>query len=158
MKAGLKAWGKGAEKAVKAEMKQRHLRETFVPKHWHKLTDSQKREVLESHLFLKQKRDGTIKGRAVAGGNKQRDFISKEDASSPMVCTEAVLLSSTIDTEEQRKVAVVDILNAFIQTRIEDEKDMAITRVRGLLVDILLELAPEFYSEYVTVVERVTNN
>ena len=68
-----------------------------------------------------------------------------------MVCTEAVLLSSTIDAEERRDVAVVDVPNAFIQTRVEDEKDMAIIRVRGLLVDILLELAPEFYSEYVTV-------
>ena len=68
-----------------------------------------------------------------------------------MVCTEAVLLSSTIDAEERRDVAVVDIPNAFIQTRVEDEKDMAIIRVRGLLVDILVELAPEFYSEYVTV-------
>ena len=52
--------------------------------------------------------------------------MSKEDASSPVVCTEAVLLSSTIDAEERRDVAVVDVPNAFIQTRIEDEKDMAI--------------------------------
>ena len=107
MKAGLKAWGKGAEKAVKAEMKQMHLRETFVPKHWRELTDSQKREVLESHLFLKRKQDGTIKGRAVAGGNKQQDFMSKEDASSPMVCTEPVLLSSTIDAEERRDATLL---------------------------------------------------
>jgi hypothetical protein len=30
-------------------------------------------------MFLKQKRDGKIKGRTVAGGNKQCDYISKED-------------------------------------------------------------------------------
>jgi hypothetical protein len=48
-------------------------------------------------MFLKQKRDGNIKGRTVAGGNNQRDYIYKEDASSPNVATEAVLLSCIID-------------------------------------------------------------
>jgi hypothetical protein len=52
----------------------------------------------------------------VAGGNKQRDYISKEDASSPTVATEAVLLSCIIDAKEGRDVAVIDIPNAFIQT------------------------------------------
>ena len=88
MKAGLKEWGKDAEKAVFDEMKQLHFRKTFVPKHWHQLTKEQRAQVLEVHLFLKQKSDGMIKGRAVAGGNKQRDYISKEDASSLTVATE----------------------------------------------------------------------
>jgi hypothetical protein len=30
-------------------------------------------------MFLKEKRDGSLKGRTMAGGNKQRDYISKED-------------------------------------------------------------------------------
>ena len=67
-------------------------------------------------MFLKEKRDGAIKGRAVAGGNKQRDYISKECVSSPTLATKAVLLSCIIDAEEERDVAVIDILNAFIQT------------------------------------------
>jgi hypothetical protein len=46
-------------------------------------------------------------------------------------------------------VAVIDIPNAFIQTKIEDEKDMAIIKLRGLLVDVLLKIAPEVYSDYV---------
>jgi hypothetical protein len=33
-----------------------------------------------------------------------------------------------------RDVAVIDIPNAFIQTRIEDEKDMATIKLRGVLV------------------------
>ena len=51
-------------------------------------------------MFLKLKRDGKIKGQTVAGGNIQRNFISKEEASSPTVATEAVLLSCVIDSEE----------------------------------------------------------
>jgi hypothetical protein len=131
-------------------MKQLHYRDTFQPMHHHELSEEQKKVVLESHMFLKQKRDGTIKGRTVAGGNKQRDFISKEDSSSPTVSTEAVLLSCIIDAEEGRDVATIDIPNAFIQTRIEDEKDMAIIKIRGVLADMLVEIAPEVYGAYVT--------
>ena len=80
------------------------------------MTHTQRQTVLESHMFVKEKRDGEIKCRAVAGGNKQRDYISKEDSSSPTVATEAVLLSCIIDAEEERDVAVINIPNAFIQT------------------------------------------
>ena len=48
-------------------------------------------------MFLKENRDGTIKGRTVAGGNNQRDFITREYSSSPTVSTEAVLLSCIVD-------------------------------------------------------------
>jgi hypothetical protein len=150
LKAGLKRWGRKAEEAVRSEMKQLHFRDTFKPLHYHELTDAQKKTVLESHLFLKEKRDGKIKGRKVAGGNKQRDYISKEDASSPTVATESVLLSSIVDASEGRDVAVIDIPNAFIQTRIEDEEDMAIIKIRGILVNMLVEIAPEFYKPFVT--------
>ena len=47
-------------------------------------------------MFLKEKRSSEIKGRTVSGGNKQRDFISKEDASSPTVATESVILTYII--------------------------------------------------------------
>jgi hypothetical protein len=56
----------------------------------------------------------------LVGGNTQRDYISKEDASSPTVATESVMLSCIIDDEEERDVAVVDIPNAFLQTRVEN--------------------------------------
>jgi hypothetical protein len=77
---------------------------------------------MESHMFLKLKRDGKIKGRTIAGGNKQRDYISKEDAISPTVATESVLLSCIIDAEEHWDVALVDIQNAFVETRVENKK------------------------------------
>jgi hypothetical protein len=101
-------------------------------------------------MFLKLKRDGKIKGRTVAGGNKQRDYISKEYASSPTVATESVHISCMIDAEEHRDVAVVHIPNAFVQTREENEKDMAFIKIRGILVDTLLEIAPEAYKSYVS--------
>jgi len=151
LKSGLKEWGEDAYSAAVSEMKQLHFRDTFKPKHWKELSELQRKTVLESHMFLKLKRSGDIKGRTVAGGNKQRDYISKEDASSPTVATESVLLTCIIDAEEERDVAVIDIPNAFIQTRIEDESDMATIKLRGVLVDILVDIAPDVYKDYVTV-------
>jgi hypothetical protein len=98
-------------------------------------------------MFLKEKHSGKIKGQTVAGGNKQRDYISKEDATSPTVAMESVLLTCIINAEEGRDVAVVDIPNVFIQTCIEDKKDMAIIKIRGILVDILEEIAPDVYKQ-----------
>jgi hypothetical protein len=149
LKSGLKQWGDKAYAAVTSEMKQLHFRNTFKPKHWSELSRTQRQTVLESHMFLKEKPDGSLKGRTVAGGNKQRDYISKEDASLPTVATEAILLLCIIDAEEGRDVTVIDIPNAFIQTRVEDEGDMAIIKIRGVLVDILVQIAPDVYKSYV---------
>ena len=62
-----------------------------------------------------------------------------------------MLLSCIVDANEGRDVAVIDIPNAFIQTRVEKLEDMAIIKIRGVLVDILLEIAREVYEPYVTV-------
>jgi hypothetical protein len=55
-----------------------------------------------------------------------------------------------VDAEEGRDVAVIDIPNAFIQTRVEDEDDMAIIRIRGVLADMLVDIAPDVYKGFVT--------
>ena len=45
---------------------------------------------------------------------------------------------------------MIDIPNAFVQTRVEDEKDMAIIKLCGVLVDILVEMVPDVYKLYGT--------
>ena len=122
MKAGLKAWGTKARKAVYDEMYQLHMRDTFKPRHWKDLTPEERDQILESHLFLKMKRCGKVKGRTVAGGNRQRAYMSKEDASSPTVSTGAVMLTCLLEAAEGRDVVIIDIPNAFIQTRVNDPK------------------------------------
>ena len=61
-------------------------------------------------------------------------------------------MTAVIDAKERRDVATVDIPNAFCQTVITDEdaKHWIIVRLRGPVVDILCEIAPEVYLEYVT--------
>jgi carboxyl-terminal processing protease len=49
---------------------------------------------VESFIFLKEKKDGTLKARAVLGGNVQRDYITKDEASLPTAYTEAVILTN----------------------------------------------------------------
>ena len=100
-------------------------------------------------MFLKLKRDVDINGRVDDGGNKQNGFISKEEASSPTVLTDTVLLSYIIDAQEHRDVATIDITNAFIQTCIKNIEDTENIIVRGALVDALVEIAPDIYGPYV---------
>ncbi len=90
--------------------------------------------MLESHIFVERKQDGILKAQQVTGGNKQRGYIMKEDASSPTISSEAVMLTCVVDANENREVVIVDIPNAFIQTVFEDKKDRAFIRIHGPLV------------------------
>ncbi len=121
MKASIKIWGVEAEYAINKNMKHLHWQDSYKPKHWHGSTKKQKEQVLEFHIFVEQKRDGKIKARKVIGGNKQCDYITKEDVRSPTVSAEAVILTCTIDAVEDRDIAVVDISNAFAQTVVSEE-------------------------------------
>jgi hypothetical protein len=86
----------------------------------------------------------------VVGGKKQRYYISKEDASLRTVATESALLSCIIDAKKEWDIAVVDIPNAFVQTRVENKKDMAFIKIQGILLDIMVEIAPDLYKSYVS--------
>jgi hypothetical protein len=108
--------------------------------------------VLESHIFIEQKRYGKIKAQKVIGGNKQCNYITKEDVSSPMVSAEAVMLTCVIDAAEDWDIAVVVIPNTFAQTVVseEDAEHRVIVCIRGPLVDILVSIAPDVYGPYVS--------
>jgi len=123
LNAALRQWGTDAKDAGVKEISQLHWRDTFIPKRYSDLTDELKKKILKSHMFVVKKRDGKTTARLVAGGNMQRDYLTKEDSSSPTVSTEAVILTSIINAHERRDVAVIDIPNAFIQTRDDNPKE-----------------------------------
>jgi hypothetical protein len=100
-------------------------------------------------MFIGQKRTGETKARMVAGGNTQRGHVTKEESSSPTVSAEAVLLTSIVNAHKGRDVAVINILNAFIQTRVGDAKDHVIIHITGVIVDWLVKVAPKVYASYV---------
>jgi hypothetical protein len=149
LKAALKQWGKDTKAAVEAEAKQLHWHNSFRPVYWKDVDKERWEQILESHVFVKKKHMGQIKARKVAGGNKQRDLISKENVSSPTVATESVLLTSLVDAQENCDVALVDIPNAFIQMVVENNEDKVVMRIRGHMVDVLLKVAPSVYGPYV---------
>ena len=88
LKAGLKKWGKKGRGGVNSDTNQLHIRDTFIPLHTKDLTKEYSKNILESHLFIKEKRYSTIKGRKVARGITEIDFISKECDIPPTVATE----------------------------------------------------------------------
>ena len=71
LKAALREWGSDAKNAAFSEAKQLHWRNSFKPVHRRELTAEQLKQILESHMIMVQKKDGTVKAREVAGGNKQ---------------------------------------------------------------------------------------
>ena len=123
-------------------MKQLHDRNCFELVNITTLSPTEKKRALESLIFLTEKQDGTIKARHCANGSVQREWMSRENVSSPTVNTESTLLTAVIEAEEGREVATCDIPNAFIQTQVEEvdqEGNRTIMKIKGSLIDILCE-------------------
>jgi hypothetical protein len=65
-------------------------------------------------MFLKEKRDGSIKERACANGRKQRETATPGDVASPTVSVESVMITAAVEAHEGCDVAVVDVPRAFL--------------------------------------------
>lgn len=128
-------------------MNQLHLRGCFKPKDVSKLTVEQKQKCLKSLIFLTEKRDGCIKGRSIADGSKQREWMTQEDTSSPTVSLQSIFITCGIEAKEGRDVAITDIPNAYVQTPHTGET--VIMKVKGQLTSLLVKTCPELYREYV---------
>jgi hypothetical protein len=100
LKIGMELFKERGTEAVTQELSQLHFRDTFKPINPQGLSKEQHKQVLKSHLFLKEKRDTTVKGRMVAGGNKQRGQFDKLEVTSPTAALESVLL--TADQRQRR--------------------------------------------------------
>ena len=103
-------------------------------------------EALRSITVIKAKRCGRIKRRTVADGRPQRNYIPKEESSSPTVGTESLFLSLVIDAYEGRHIATADIAGAFLHATMED---FVLVRIDGPMVLYLVRSNPKRYGEYV---------
>ena len=118
------------------------------------MTKLERKRALESLIFLVEKKSGEVKARTCANGSTQRTWMDKEDSMSPTVSTNALFITAAIDAREGREVATCDIPNAFIQTdqpEIDKDGQRFIMKIRGALVDILLELDPTTYRDFVSI-------
>ncbi len=123
------------------ELKQLHDRGVMEPRDKASLSDDETRAALQYLMFLKQKRNGSIKGQGCADGRKQREHTTKEDASLPTVAIESVMLTSVIDAKENRDIATVDIPGAFLQANMEDVVHM---KLEGKMAKLLAKLIQSY--------------
>ena len=140
---GYKVLGDSGRKAAFNEVDQLHKRGVFKPIDPSNLSKAERSKVLESLIFLTQKRDGSSKARTCVNGSPQCLWMNKEEAASPTILLESVLLTCVIDAREDREVATVDIPNAFVQTDMEGER--VVMKMRGKLAELLVQVAPEIY-------------
>jgi hypothetical protein len=75
----------------------------------------------------------------------QRSYILKDEASSPTVVTEAIIVTGVIETKQGHNVMTLDVPNAFVQTPISESKEEILMKICGHLVDLLLETCPAVY-------------
>ena len=148
-KKGIKVFGEKGEEAIQKELQQIHDMEGFQPKHWYELTKEERAEALKYLMYLKEKRDGRIKGRGCADGRKQRSYIPKAEASSPTATLTGIMLTCMIDAYEKRDVATADIPGAFIQTKMpEEDRDVHVV-LDGRMAELLAKISPDDYQKYV---------
>ena len=102
-------------------------------------------------MLVTQKRSGEFKGRLAYNGKPTRQWVSKEDKSSPTCYTESILLTCGVDAAEGRDIMSLDIPNAFVQTDMPEKEvgERIIMKVRGKLVEWLIELDPLRYESKV---------
>jgi hypothetical protein len=149
LKQGIRKFGEKGSAAAKKELGQLHGRTVFEPIGIEEMTALEKKRAMESLIFLNEKRDATIKARMCANGSTQRAYISREEASSPTAASEAIITTGVIDAKQGRDVMTLDIPNAFVQTPIDLHGDKVIMKIRGQLIDLLLEICPGVYDKYV---------
>ena len=85
----------------------------------------------------------------VYNGKPTREWLSREDSTSPTAMLESIMLTLAIDAKEKRDVMTADVPNAFIQTEIPEEDERVFMKITGVLVDMLVELMPDVYGPYV---------
>ena len=105
-------------------------------------------------MLLSQKKNKVVKGRCLYNGKPTRAWLTREETTSPTASLKSIFLTATIDAKEGRDVMTNDIPNAFIQAEVPERKDgedRIIMKITGVLVDYLVEIAPEVYANYVVI-------
>jgi hypothetical protein len=94
-------------------------------------------------MFLKRKRCGKIKARGCADGRPQREYITKDQSSSPTVANNALFATCLVDAIEKRAVAICDIPGAFLQADWPQDEPCYI-RFEGIMVDMICQIEPSY--------------
>jgi len=142
IKDGLKAYGNTGDEAILKEVKQLHTRQALIPHIRNEMSHEERRKALKYLMFLKEKRNGTIKARGCADNRPQRVWPNKEETGLPKISIEAMMLSCAIDAKENRYIVVSDIQVAFLHADMDNNVHML---SEGTVTEMIIKLNPTIY-------------
>jgi hypothetical protein len=147
---GFKQFGERAFAAMFKEYNQLNDMAVFGKLNPDTLTSPEKKGALRAINLIKKKRNGDIKGRTCADGRPQRNYIPREEATSPTVSMEGLMASLVIDAHERRAVAIFDVPGAYLNADMPKDK-FVLLKLEGKFVDIMCEVNPEYLEDVRTV-------
>ncbi len=148
MGAGIKKFKERGEAGGTKELTQMHDMDKFCPAVRELLTKEERVKALSSLMFLKEKRDQSVKARLCADSQKQRGDWTKQKTTLPTVSTEAVFITAVIDAHKECDVACFDIPGAFLHADSDEDITMIL---KGRLVELMVKVAPNLYRKYISV-------
>ena len=126
-KSGIEKFGEEAVSALMKEFKQLDQgsipgKRVVCPVNPSTLTSTERKRALNAVTLIKQKRDGSLKGRACADGRKQRKYLSEDTKlSSPTVSVEGLFTTLLIDAYEGRHIATFDVTVSFLHPQLPEK-------------------------------------
>jgi hypothetical protein len=154
MNAGIKKFKAKGKAGVTKELIQMHDMNMFCPIEVESLTNNEKKKALLSLMFLKEKRDSSVKARICADGRKQKHGTwSKQDTTLLTVATESVFITAVIDMPGGCDVACFDIPGVFLHADMNKDITMVL---KGRLAELMVQVAPNLYRKYITVNRKGT--
>ncbi len=130
-----------------------HDMHVFRPIDRDTLAKEEKAKALALLIFLKEKRDKSVKARMCADGRKQRGDWTKQESTLPTVATESVFITAVINVHEGWDVATFNIPGAVLHAN--SNKDITMI-LKGKLAELMVQVAPNLYRKYITVDRKGT--
>jgi len=145
----LEMFGEKADESLIKELTSLDKKEVFEQVLLASLTKEQRRAIIRSRMFLKEKFLSTgifdkLKARYVAGGHMQnRELYTEEETSSPTIALQSVYMIASIAAREKRKVYTMDIGTAYLNAKMGKE---VLMRIEPKLAKILSKINPSKYA------------
>ena len=129
MKRGTQTYGDKAKESTFAEVEAVEKKGVLTPVHFKDLTHKQKTKATRSFMFMKEKKkpDGSfdkLKSRLTANGksqNREEVELMFGNTSSPTIAFSSLMSIIAIAKAEGRKMATVDIKNAYLSADLSSE-------------------------------------
>jgi hypothetical protein len=152
VKAALRDRGDSAKAAIIDELQNIVDKGVFHGVHMRNLTSEQRKSILRSVTFLKDKYTAQnifekFKARMCVDGSRQ-DHSMYEDVSSPTATCASVLSCAAIAAAEHRHVMTVDVKGAFLHADMKGTGVTVHVQLDKIMTKFLLEIDPS-YAEFV---------